>query len=274
MQKKKVLLLLSVLTLAAFSIAGCGKKQDASQQYLDDPVEVTSSDPVEVSEDDYYGDADGVGQVAVLPSGTGDNAAMAGTNAVTFYFKNPSVTIGTGNVAVINMTDFSILSSVSVSDAGRTESEPMSADELSSFGWDSGEKISVFLDSCFLSGQAYAIRTDPGCFMAGDTPSKAITDNNVTFTTKYYGINVSSLPSTVAQGSSLKVPVLVGGGASLARADGATNCTVGQTSFTANGDMNISFDNTGTASLSLTFTSADGHVVDVMPLNFTVVAAN
>ena len=269
-RKKKLMKLFLSVLMSGLVLAGCGKKQAQEPQYLDEPVEVATDGNFD--EDIEPTETNGIGEAAVLPSGAAANAALAGTNTVTFFFKNPVITTRTGNVAVVNMSDYSILSSVSVSEAGKTESMPMTPEELSSFGWPDGVKINVYLDSCFLPSQQYAVRTDEGVFTDGTNLSKAITENNVTFTTKDYGINVASLPNALNQGSKMLIPVVLGGGASLARADGISNCTIKQTSFTQNGNLEVLFDNAGQAGFTLTFTSSDGKILDTLPLSFTVQA--
>lgn len=274
MQKRKKKILLSLLTLmtsAGLVLSGCGKSEeptDTAQVYLDEPVEVTPSE--EFADDSVAEVTDGVGEVAVLPWGTAETAAMAGTNTVTFYFKNPDILLGSGNVAVVNTNDPTILSSVSVTDPGVAEQTPMNPDECSLFGWTEGQKVSIYFDSCFLPGQSYSVRADEGCFIAGSSLSKPITDDSVTFTTKMYGLNVSSLPNTVREGDTLKIPVVLGSGASMAKAEMVSNCTILHTSFTENGTLSVSFDSPGAASFTMKFSSPDGTVLDTMPLIFTV----
>ena len=268
-RKKRILFLLMAPVLAAGLFTGCGKKSANTETvYLDEPVEVTpsedfSEDAAEVSE--------GIGEVAVIPWGTAETAALAGTNTLTFFFKDPSVVLGSGNVGVVNMYDASIMPSVSVTDPGTADVSPMTLDECEKFGWTEGTKINVYLDSCFLPGASYSIIADAGCFTSGSSYSQALTvESGVNFTTKNYGINVSSLPSTMMAGSSLKIPVVLGGGASLAKAEMVSNCMIKQTSFTASGDLDVSFDGPGEASFVLKFSSPDGTVLDTLPLSFTV----
>lgn len=257
--------------MAVFSVACGGNSNNnttSQRQYLDTPVEVKPSEDFTAQESQTA--TQGVGEVKIFPSGVDENAALAGTNCITFFFKNPDITLGDGNIAVFDTSNFAS-SSVSVKDSNNVGITPMSDDEKSLLNWSVGRKVTVYFDTSFQTGKTYAIRTDEGCFMAGNVRSKAITENNVIFGVKGYGLNVGSMPSKVNKGDKLKISLILGGNATLATIDSIMNADFKQVSFTESTEFEVSFDSVGVAGFTVRFKSPNGTVLDSLKLQFDVV---
>ena len=261
-----------------FTMAGCGKKEaDPMDGFSEEPVEV-ASDGTETSTGDTDGTYSenteptvGIGDVMMLPGTAAEFQALAGTNALTFYFLNASVEAGSGNIAVYAKSDGSHLSSVNIADPGTHDMGEIDETGKALTGWSSGVMCRVYLTQPFAAGESYFVGLHEGCFTANGVKSKAVLDNTTfTFTTKPYGLGQVNIPDAVKTTNTVNIPVVFGTGATQATVTDLQNISCEKPALTSDGKFTFTFPASGPATVTIRFYAASGKEVDSVPLYFTV----
>ncbi|WP_026653354.1 hypothetical protein [Butyrivibrio proteoclasticus] len=278
--KKKLLSVILISAAVVMSLTACGKKSNATDTASED---VSLAPLVEtlpqLSEATPEVENNSVGLMAFYPNSNENMYALAGTNAITFYFENKGIQLGDGKIGVYEAETNNIYSTVDVADASSFVIGEMDGVGTSLTGWESGTKIDVYFSKIFETGKNYYVLMDEGVFALGSVSSAPVTNASlITFSVKNYGVDITGLDlnKTYKVGDTVTLSVLVDG-------DGATMFALkeyDQTFITATPDsattssaVSLTFDKPGTPSVTIAFFKG-GKQVDSVTFSFPVADEN
>lgn len=281
MRRKMIIKQTSILCLiavSAFFLLSCGKKDDYAE-----PVEVAPEGDIEVDQnaaESFYQEGDGIGAVTCVPNSSPAFSALAGSNAFTFYFENPDVAIGTGNITFYEADTSDVLDTIDMTEAATAERAEISAitDEGKSLtGYTSGRQCTIYLSRQFERTKSYYVLMEPGVFTANGSPSNAVTTpDKLTFTTTQYGIGQTDFPERTVSGTSVYIPIYLSGAVTKAEIKdlSAGRIDFSEKMFTADSSVKVTFDEPGESAFTIYFYDSSGQEVAAMPFSFEVTEAS
>ncbi|AOZ97847.1 hypothetical protein [Butyrivibrio hungatei] len=277
--KKKLVSVILISAAMVLSLTACGKKNTTDNANADMSLAPLVETLPQLTEASPEVESNSVGLMAFYPNSNENMYALAGTNAVTFYFENKGIQLGDGKIGVYEAETNNIYSTVDVADTSSFVIDEMDSVGTSLTGWESGTKIDVYFSKIFETGKSYYVLMDEGVFSLGSVSSAPVTNASlITFSVKNYGVDITgvNLKKTYKVGDTVALNVLVDSeGASMyaLKEYDQTFITATPDSATTSSAVSLTFEKPGTPSVTIAFFKG-GKQVDSVTFSFPVADEN